>query len=64
MSAELAEYLRREYHEGHGHVLAAIARAGRVTPAIRRSPWTWRLAATLGRVSEALANAFARTSGS
>ncbi len=62
--ADLAAYIRTEYNGDHGYVLAAIARAGRATPAIRRAPWTSRVARSFGRLSEALANAFARPSGS
>jgi len=62
--ADLAAYIRTEYEGNHGAVLAEITRAARATPAIRRVPWTSRVTASIGRLSEALANAFSRASGS
>jgi hypothetical protein len=58
MPADLAVYVRTEYNGDHGPVLTAITHAGRVTPAVRQAGWAARAARSLGRVSEALANAF------
>ncbi len=62
--ADLAEYVRTEYNGDSAYALSAITRAGRETPAIRTAAWATRVARSLGRLSEALANAFARPSGS
>ena len=64
MPADFRDYVRTEYNGDHGYVLGEITRAGRATPANHEASRTSRVARSLGRISEALANAFARPGGS
>lgn len=61
--ADLATYIRTEYNGDHGYVLAAITRAGRATPAVRKPTAAQKVVRAFAKATQAVASVFASPSG-